>query len=418
MEKNVKMVIIAVVIIGIIIGAVLYYQFYYPGKPAEKTEILIGAPVSISGQFSKLGEEIKRFYEFWAHQVNSEGGIYVAEYGKKLPVRLIFYDDKSDPTTAATVTERLITVDKVDFVLAPYSSSITAAVSTITEKYHYPLITIYASSPSIYTRGFEYLFSLQPPGYTHAWSFIDMCVNLGVETIAIITPKLTWPLVQAGGALNYSERVGLNVVLYEEVEAEATDLTPVITKLQSLNPDAVIVCAQYHTADLFVRQSKELNYRPKIVFTANVLGLPEFREAWGSDLEGFCDFYTTPISFIKTEEVNATREAFKELFNREPSEFWFSYISCQVLQQAIEKAGTLDRDAVREALLSNEFDTIMGSVKFGEFEGQKYLNLYATTWVIQIQNGEPELVWPPSWHGIEATSEPIYPIPSWEELSS
>ena len=90
MEKNVKMVIIAVVIIGIIIGAVLYYQFYYPGKPAEKTEILIGAPVSISGQFSKLGEEIKRFY------VSSRADRYAFLFeGKRYGVFKLYSTNKS-----------------------------------------------------------------------------------------------------------------------------------------------------------------------------------------------------------------------------------------------------------------------------------------------------------------------------------
>jgi branched-chain amino acid transport system substrate-binding protein len=417
--KKMEIILITIVLVAIVIGATIYFVFYYgkTGPTEKKTEIVVGASISLSGVFSKHGEEIKRFYEFWEYKVNSEGGIYVPEYGKKLPVRLILFDDRSDPSVATTVYEKLITQDKVDFVLAPYSSTITAAVSTVVEKYHYPLITIYASTPSIYRRGYEYLFSLQPPGNTHTWSFLNMCTTLGVETLAIITPKQTWPLTQAQGALNYSQKIGINVVLYEEVEPDIADLSSIIIKLQQLRPDAIIAGGDYHTADLFMRQSKELNYRPKIGFLSNVLSLPEFIDSWGEDLEGFCDFYTAAVKFLNTAEANATRELYIELFGREPSEYWFAYESCQILQQSIEKAG-LDKEAIRNTLLSQVFSTIMGAVKFDEFEGQKYLNVYATTWVVQIQHGKPELVWPPSWFGINATSTPIYPIPSWEGLSS
>jgi branched-chain amino acid transport system substrate-binding protein len=125
---------------AILFIATVVYHFYTLPAPmqAGPSEIRFGVSLSITGAFSKYGEMHRRAYSLFEEIVNEEGGIYVAEYGKKLPVKIMWYDDHSDASTAAKLYERLITEDKVNFCFGPYSSTITIAITTTTEKYKMP----------------------------------------------------------------------------------------------------------------------------------------------------------------------------------------------------------------------------------------------------------------------------------------
>jgi len=403
---KIQAVIIAVIIVVAVVAGVAAYLATRPPAAPVKEEILIGASVSLTGHFAKFGEEQHRTYKIWEEHINKEGGIYVKEYGKKLPVRVIIYDDKSDAETAAKLYEKLITVDHVDFVLAPFSSTISYAVSVITEKYKVPLICSYAASPSLYNRGYKYLFSVQPIATHHMESFINMCATFGAKTAAVVAPKIEWSMHVAKGAVDLCKKYGIEVVLYEEYEAKPKDLTPLVLKIKEKNPDILAGATYYDDAVLLTRQMMEMGVRPKAIFLANAPQMPGFKETFGKTAEGLCDFYTAPRPvdcmpdwFLK---------AYKEKYGRDPSGFvCLTFATCQILQQAIEKAGTLDRDKVRNVLATEVFETIKGKSKFRE-DGQ---DIYAKTWVIQIQNGKNEVVWPP---GPFQTAKPIYPLsPEW-----
>ncbi|MBP1696936.1 MAG: Extracellular ligand-binding receptor, partial [Deltaproteobacteria bacterium] len=134
--------------------------------------IKFGAAVSMTGGQSRFGNMVKNGYELWKDYVNDKGGVDVA--GKKYKVTVIYYDDQSDPQVSAKLTEKLITEDKVQFLLGPYSSGITLATSAIAEKYDIINMACTANADSVYTRGYKNVFSILPPASAILRSFLDM----------------------------------------------------------------------------------------------------------------------------------------------------------------------------------------------------------------------------------------------------
>ena len=118
------------------------------------TEIRVGATVAVTGPASAEVGHLKKMMELWAETVNAQGGVMLTEYGKKLPVKMIVYDDTSKPPDAVRLYEKLVTEDKVHILLGPYSSPITVAASTVAEKHQVPMIALEANSTGIFKRGF------------------------------------------------------------------------------------------------------------------------------------------------------------------------------------------------------------------------------------------------------------------------
>jgi branched-chain amino acid transport system substrate-binding protein len=125
-------------------------------RPSEKNEVTIGYAVSLTGPFSLSGNDVHRGYQVWVDKIKKEGGLWVG--GKRLPIKVIYYDDESNAPTCVKQYERLITSDKVDLILSPWGSQFNFAASAIAEKYHYPIILSTASATNIFERGFKYIF--------------------------------------------------------------------------------------------------------------------------------------------------------------------------------------------------------------------------------------------------------------------
>ncbi len=186
-------------------------------KP-QKEYIVIGATAPLSGPFSIGGKRYKETYDLWVDYINSQGGIYVKEYGKKLKLKLIVYDDKSDPTTAASLYEKLITVDKVDVLLGPGMSGLVHAVAPIAEKYKRPF-TVIAGDDSIYKRGFHYIFNVYPVASLSTYRFFEYMSTLPPEKrcklVGIIAESSAYGQAIAKGALENAKKFGIKAEIIE-----------------------------------------------------------------------------------------------------------------------------------------------------------------------------------------------------------
>ena len=121
----------------------------------------VGVITELSGDLVTGGNITKRGYDLWAQEINAKGGIDIK--GKKYPVKLVYADAQSNPAAGAAAAERLITQEKVDFILGPYSSGVTLAVAPVVDKYKVPMITGSAESPLIWRNKFKYTFGTIPP---------------------------------------------------------------------------------------------------------------------------------------------------------------------------------------------------------------------------------------------------------------
>ena len=165
---------------------ILSVALVLPQAMAAEKVLKLGASVCMTGRLSKEGNYVKDGYTLWMEEVNKRGGIKVGN--DRYKVEIVFYDDKTDAQTGAKLTEKLITQDKVKFLLGPYGSGITLGTSAIGEKYKVLTIACQANANKIYNRGFKYIISVLPPATYYLRPIIDMSQEIKpkIKTAAVI----------------------------------------------------------------------------------------------------------------------------------------------------------------------------------------------------------------------------------------
>ena len=373
-----------------------------------KDEILMGYSSSLTGGYSHVGKMIKDGYTVWGEMINRKGGIYVKDLNKKLRVRLINYDDKSDPSTAAKLYEKLITDDKVDFVLSPWGSSIGFPVSGICQKYKMPMVYVWVASDPIFKQGYDYCFCLIQLASQHEWSPLDLLKTLSVppKKIIYISTKELYGITTAKGGFERAKVLGLEPY-YEEVEKGCKDFTPLITKMKSLGVEAISTGIYEAEFFLLFKQMQELKFYPKFIFASHGTDLPDFWEIFGDTGEAACGggFYHHKWKTFENEEFV---EGYKKLTGSFPTHYGGTIGGAQVLEQAIGKAGTLDKEKIKKVLLEEEFKcNLYPKVKFFTEGGFTNFNKFAFTGILQWQKGKLYTVYPLSI----AEAKFVYPIP-------
>ena len=213
-------------------------------QPKMPEAILIGGTIAQSGPMSAEVGPFKKMMDAWADMVNEKGGLFVKAYGKKLPIKFVVYDDASKQDNAVKFYERLVTVDKVHILIGPYSSPLTFAASTVAEKHGIPMVAAQANSTAIFNRGFKWLVGVIDDGPKWSNHYFDMLQEEGkAKTIGFVIQDTLHAKEVGSGAVPKAREIGLEVVFEESVQANATDFTPIITKLKAANPDIVYVSA-------------------------------------------------------------------------------------------------------------------------------------------------------------------------------
>ena len=180
--------------------------------------IRIGAAVSETGKYSREGRDTRQGYGTWLEWVNNEyGGIDVA--GKRYQVELVMYDDEGDPDTVARLVEQLISEDRVDFLLGPYSSSLTQSASAISEKYDKIMVEGNGASESLFERGFRNLFAVLTPAGNYTQSALKMLAEQGAQSVVIAYEDTAFPTSVAEGAQRWAKAYGLEVLGLRPIRA-------------------------------------------------------------------------------------------------------------------------------------------------------------------------------------------------------
>lgn len=381
-------------------------------KAAEEKVLKLGAAVALTGQVSREGNLLKDGYEFWKKLVNEQGGIDIG--GEKYKVEIVYYDDKSDPETSAKLTEKLITEDEVDFILGPYSSGITIATSAIGEKYKIITIAPLANSPKIYTQGYKYVFSILPPATKYLQRLLDMAAELDPQpkTLAIMARDDPFGIAVADGAAARAEELGLEIVYREKYPKDATDVSSLLTQIKALNPDIMIASTLFQDAVLITKQARDLKVCPKILSYSVGTAIPDFTSELGADSEYiYGSEWWLPIMGWKGTVIPSAGE-YAEMIEAEYG-YTPGYHTAAgtaagvVLQLALQKAGAIDTEKVRQALLNFDEQIFWGPIGWDE-TGQ---NVKGASGVIQIQDGKVTAIYPPDIQ----EAPPRYPMPCWDE---
>lgn len=366
-----------------------------------QTPIRIGASLSLTGTYAKLGTYQKEGYELCAEQLNAKGGLL----GRK--VEFVVYDDQSTPATGVRLYEKLLTEDKVDAVMGPYSSPITEAVANVTEKYQKVMVSPLASTTSIFKKGRKYIFMVISPAEVYLEGLVDMAAKRGLKTLAIINEDTLFTKSAAVGTADLAKKKGMQVVFQEAYPKGNTDFSALLIKVKAANPDVLAAATYFDDAVAITRQMRELDVNPKM-FGVTVGGdLPEFYNLLKQNAEYVYGStqWEAALPYPGQKEFVA---AYTKRFGREPVYHSAAgYAGCVIYAEAVKRAGTLDSDKVRAELLRLEMKTPFGDYKVDQDGFQVGHKMVMLQW----QDGKKVTVWPDEL----ASGKARFPTPPWNQ---
>jgi branched-chain amino acid transport system substrate-binding protein len=413
-KKGIAITLILVLVAGLMLTACTSSGGGKEGGDEQKV-IKIGASVPLTGNLAKEGKLTEQGYRLWEEVINGKGGIDVG--GEKYKVEIILYDDKSEAQTSAKLTEKLITEDGVDFLFGPYSSGLVQATSSIAEKYQKVNLAPTGNSNTIFNRGYKYVFGILPRATSNLIGCLKMVDEYGldVKKVAILHPDDLFPTFSAEGAKRKAEELGMEVVYFMEYPAGTSDFSTMVAEMKPLQPDAVLSSCYFEEAILLTRQLKEQGMSPKMIAYIGPTGIPDFQKSLGKDAEGIIghDWWTTAT--LWKDPIFGTGQDYAKLFSEkygiQPTYHAAAATATGLaLQFAIENAGTIENEAVRQALEDLEVETFFMPINFGEVDDMVNINIAGESLPVQIQNGEVKTLYPAQIK----QADPIFPKPDWK----
>ncbi len=354
---------------------------------AAKDRILVGATLPLTGSEARVGGFFKEGYELAFDEVNKKGGLDVG--GKKLPVQLLLLDDTSTQATAVSLADRLVNSDKVDFLLGTYASHLVEAQSTVAEENKIPYVNGGGGATKIYKRGFKYLFGLISPVEllgTTLMQWIDEQQKAGKlpkpAKIALVWENTAHGKDFRKGVSDFAQKSGgaYQVTVDESFELNGKDFGALLGKVKAAGVDLFLVDAHLPDYITMHRQYVGAGLCHKVVTYGARGAEKDAIQALGADNTAYV-LSGVWWSAQLAAKPGASRDfvgAFKAKYGgRDPE--WFQalgYETARVLFTAIQQAGKLDRDAVREKLQALKMPSLLpgGTVEFKPETGNQVQN--------------------------------------------
>lgn len=388
---------------------------------AQAATFKAGVITSLSGENILGGNLTKQGYDLWVDAVNARGGIEIG--GEQFLVEMFYGDDQSNPATGADAAERLIVQNEVDALFGPYTSGSTIAVQPICQKYQVPMVSGSAESPNVWKARPEFNFGVIPAVDTTAGMSLGVLAQtsgMAVRTVAVIGVNEPFSKETGEGFRDGVKEAGLELVAYELVPPNG-DLTPIISKIAALNPDAVAVGGHEEVLINVVKTSKSLNFRPKALIMHYGITNPAFAHALGADADGTAGVAVWLPTVSYSDDLFGTAKDFAEMAEKklggEPD---YTAAGCAasglVLGDALKRLGRKpkltpeDRVALKDAIAETDINTFYGPIRF-EKEGNHYHNnVQPVPVLVQIQGGKTVAVGPRE----AAVADFTFPLPAWK----
>lgn len=412
---KIQAVILAIIIIvAVIVGVVAYIYLMAPQE-----EIRIGASVSMSGDLATWGKYLSFGYQYIVDKINKEeGGIYIEDVGRKLPVKLILYDDESSPSKCAKNTERLILEDKVVALLSSGTPPIAVSGCQVAERYGIPMIAVACPLEVMqemlpqreYT--FNIFFSLADPEVSIVARYFQALesVPAGTNNKKLVLFLEDSPEGVAFGNLykKFASDYGYQVVYEVAIPSGTTDFTDMVRRAKATGADIVMGLMIPPEGWAMIKQAHALGWRPKFMAISKAFEPYDFIEAVGAKISnGTCHLgFWAPWLYPGAQEL---ADAYMEKYN----EMWSQHIgdaaaAAQVLMDAIKRAASRDPAKIHAAIKETNLMTVNGRIKFElDPDDPYYHQCILPAFMMQWQNGEFKTVWPREM----ANSEFWYPMP-------
>jgi branched-chain amino acid transport system substrate-binding protein len=370
--------------------------------------IKVGAVVPLTGRYAALGAQVRAGYEIGVEQTNAAGGVTVG--GKKMLIELTILDDESDPTKTVARLETLATQGVVAY-LGGAGSDLHAAAASIGDKNRIPYLGIAFALNSIHKQGLRYLFSPFPKSPDLAketFVLLDGSIQAAQRPakIALFLERTDWGKEMGSAWESFAKQNGYQVVASGEYAPGAKDFSELILKAKSAGAEAVFALPSPPDGMTIVKQMKELDFNPKAVVFIRAADPPVWSQNLGKDGDYFLlsPGWHFAARYPKVTEVN---DAHQKRLNRPADPLVGPAYACvQILAEAITRAGSLDREKIRDAIAATNMTTVVGPVRFRP-DGTGEVKVFFQQWL----KGKQELIWPKDF----ATAPFGYPAPPFSQ---
>jgi branched-chain amino acid transport system substrate-binding protein len=394
-------------VLAVTVALLLSFALTVDAAPA-KDKIRVGWVTSLSGVNAPgVMDTSGNVYKMWVEEVNAKGGLMIKEYGKRLPLDVTMYDDKSDVGTMTKLLEKTIVEDKVDLLFSPWDTAFLFASAPIANKHK--MVLMGGSGGAVKLKKmmpkYPYYFQVLNGGDDHMPALADVLAELGVKSAYIA-------YIQDLHGLEYNEvaqkalpKKGVKILAAKSFPLDQQDFTPLLKEAKASGADAFLAFLYPQNAFPATGQAMEVGYNPKVFYMTVGPCLSGYRDAFTA--KGIDGVMGAGAWNVKTSAgAKDFFERYTKRWGKEP-EGWGTlmyYSSLQFFGQAIEAAGTLNQTKIKEVMETKTFPTALGDFSFPKHIFQNFPGL-----VGQWQNGNWEVI----DVGAKRTAKPIYPKPEW-----
>ena len=378
--------------------------------------IKIGAVLPLTGRMAKGGNSTVIGYQIGVDFINKAGGVYVKEFDKNLPLELITLDDESDPVKTVSKLETLNDQYKVVAYLGGFGSDLHAAAAAVAEKNRIPYLGVGFSLYSIHQKGYKYLFSpwtKTPTVIETTFALLDTLPKVNRPTkIAIFRLQDDWGIEQA----KYIRELAppeYKVVVEKDVAMDTRDFSSMILAAKSAGANSMFINPTPPGGITLIKQAKELNWNLNFWFIIRASDWEDWPKSVGSAGDYVIGdvVYHGSFKFPEAKEFNV--EYTKRAGYGPDNTAGGGYACVQILTDSIKRAGLLDRDRIRDAMVSTNMMTVIGPIGGFKPDGTAISAVKDSRLgcLYQWQKGKQEIIWPPSL----ATAPFAYPAKPFKE---
>lgn len=356
--------------------------------------VRIGAALSETGRFAAEGKAVRQGYDTWLRWVNEEqGGIRVGD--GRYRAEIVYRDDQSDPDRIGGLVEQLIDEDDVDFLLGPYSSTLTGPSSAAAEARGVIMVEGSGASDSLFERGYRNLFYVGVVASDYTRSSIEMLAERGARTAVVAHEDTPFATSVAQGALRHLEANGVEVLAMKRYPVGVEGVDDLMAELAALEPDIFVGGGHYDHAVLFLQSAQEHDFGLDAMLITVGPANPQLVSDVGSGADGVLGptLWAPAMAYEDASfgSASAYADTYESLWGQAPIyQAAGSTAAALALHLAIEAAASLDTDAVRDALRDLDIDTFYGPIRFDE----RGVNVAKPMATVQVQDGRVVVVAP------------------------
>lgn len=356
------------------------------GVAGSAQPIRVGVSIALTGRYAPMGDMYAKGLQLWEEEINKKGGIL----GR--PVELLVYDDHSSGEEACRLYTRMLTRDHVDFVMGPYSSSISMAIAPIVEQHNYPTLLPLAAASSIWANQPKYVFGMHTSASRWTSAIFSFLTLHQIKRVGILVNAHLLRMGDPKDTDKWARRLDRTIVMKEKLESER--LGEQLQQAEESNVEALLAWGYMDDAVMVRKGLEKVGWYPKIYFSHIAPSLQEYHKILGplADLTVGTSVWEPSVASLYPGGRQFLN-AFKAEYGILPSyHAAMGYAAGQVLARALSQAGTTDRETVRRNLAEMDMITIVG--RYGV--DPRGMQVRSHPLIIQWQHGEKKILWPRS----------------------